>query len=463
VFVGGFTREAASLVAEATIPLLTSLVDKSLLRLSFEGRYEFHALLRQFASERLSVNQDAHNDAQAKHLAYYLGLAQANDARMRGSEQEQAAAQLQTEQDNLRAALSFAVASLQTEAGLRLSIALGQFWESRGHLTEGRQAVRSVLTLDASAYPSLQSKALNLAGSLFRQSHPEEANAFYRNALELAEKQGDRHTKAVALRGLGRVASLQGQFALAQTYFENSLAILRELNDPAQLVDALTNLAINFVYLDQRPRAQGLFEEVLEVHRSQQDQRGTARALVNLGALTQELGDYEAAQNHYQESLSIARLLKAADQEAVVTENLACLLELQDDLHGALAHHIVALEIMVRLENWHEALWTFINCARASQRLGDFALVLKVAGAIVAQLGKLNMSFPEYHMTVLTEAVDVSTRAVGEVQAVALQREGSKMSLVEILALIKQESLPVVNVSTQSRSPSGIVSSGKSA
>ncbi len=462
VFVGGFSREAASVVAEATIPLLTSLVDKSLLRLSFEGRYDFHALLHQFAHERLAANQDAHNDTQTKHLAYYLRLAQTNDARMRGSEQEQAAAQLQTEQDNLRVALSSAIARLQAEAGLRLCVALGQFWESRGHLTEGRQAMLSVLSLDASAHPSLQTKALNLAGSLFRQSHPDEAIVFYRDALELAEKQGDRHTKAVALRGLGRVASLQGQFVMAQTHFETSLALLRELDDPAQLVDALTNLAINFVYLDQRPRAQGLFEEVLEVHRAQQDQRGTARALVNLGALTQELGDYGAARNHYHESLSIARWLKAADQEAIVMENLASLAELQDDLPGALEYHIAALEIMVRLENWHEALWSLINCARALQRLGSFAALLRIAGATEAHLGRLNMSFPDYHMRVLTEAVEVSTRAVGETTATALQREGSKVSLLEILALIKQQSLSVVKLSTQQRSLSGIVSSGKS-
>jgi predicted ATPase len=463
VFVGGFSREAASVIAEATIPLLTSLVDKSLLRLSFDGRYDFHALLRQFALERLSVNQDALNDAQAKHLAYYLQLAQANNARMRGPEQGRAAAQLQTEQDNLRAALTFAVASLQAEAALRLCIALGQFWESRGHLTEGRQVVRSVLSLDTSAYPSLQAKALNLAGSLFMQSQPEEAIVYFQAALELAQKQGDPHVMAAALWGLGRVASLQGQFALAQTHFENSLALLRELDDPAQLVRALTNLAINFVYLEQRPRAQGLFEEVLEIHRSQQDQRGTARALVNLGALTQELGDFEAAQNHYQESLSIARLLKAADQEAIITENLASLAERQDDLHGALTHHIAALEIMVRLENWHEALWTFINGARALQRLGNFAAVLKVAGAIEVHLGRLHLSFPEYHMRVLTEAVEVSTRAVGERESAALQREGGKLLLLEMLALIKQQSLPGVKALTQAHSASGAVSPGKNA
>ncbi len=441
VFAGGFSREAAGQVCDATIPLLTSLVDKSLLRLSPEGRYDFHALLHQFARERLSADQGAQNQAQAKHLAYFIHLAEANDARMGGPEQERAAALLQTEQDNLRAALAFAITTRQAEAGLRLTIALGQFWASRSHLTEGRRAVRSVLALDASAHPSLLIRALNRAGSLFTQNHPEEAAAFFQGALELAEKEGDRRELAVALRGLGRVATLQGHFALAQTHFEASLAILRELDDPAQLALVLTSLAINLDYLDQRPKAHTLFAEVLELHRSQRDQRGTARALMNMGVSAQELGDYEAAQNHYRACLTIARSLQDLDQEAVVTENLASLAERQDDLPAAMAHHIAALEIMVRLENAHDALWTLVNYTHVEQRLEHFAVALKVAGVIEAQLSALKIGLPDYHMAVLTEAVEASTRAVGEDVAAVLQREGRKLSLVEALDLIKQESV----------------------
>ncbi len=444
VFAGGFSREAAGQVCEATIPLLTSLVDKSLLRLDLDGRYDFHTLLHQFASEHLSADLGARNDAQVKHLAYFIDLAEANDARMGGSEQERAAAVLQTEQDNLRAALVFAVTTNRVEAALRLTIALGQFWESRGHLVEGRQAMRSVLALDGSAHPSLRARALNRAGSLFRQSRPQEAAAFFQGARELAEGHGDRGELAVALRGLGRVATVQGHFALAQTHFEASLAILRDLDDPAQLALVLTNLAINLDYLDQRPKAHELFAEVLELHRSQRDQRGTAKALMNMGVSAQELGDYEAARNHYRESLAIARSLEDLDQEAVVTENLASLAERQDDLPAAMAHHIAALEIMVRLENAHDVLWTLVNCTHVEQRLGHFAVALKVAGVVEAQLKALKIGLPDYHMAVLTEAVEVSTRAVGEGESAVLQREGRKLSLVEALDLIKQESVAVM-------------------
>ena len=439
VFLGGFTREAASAVSEATIPLLTSLVDKSLLRVSPEGRYDFHPLLYGFAREKLEADLVLLENMRRSHLIHFLAFAEAADARMNGPEQARTATLFQAESDNLRSALGFAVGSVQAEAGLRLVIALGQFWEARGHFIEGRQAVRAALALDTSAHPELLTKALNTAGSLSTQSHPEEAAAYYGKALELAQARGNRWAAGVALRGLGRVTGIQGRFAEAQTHLEASLSILRELDDPTQIARTLTNLAINFVYLDQRPKARELFAELLALYRSQQDGRNVARALINLGAVSQELGDFRSAEEHYQECLALVRSLGDAEMEASVTENLASLSERQDDLPGALAHHRAALEIMLRLENAHFALWTLINCAHAYQRLGDFATVLRLAGLIEAQQNRLNIHFPDYHLAVLTEAVEVSTKALGDTQAEALRLEGRKMGLLEVLNLLGQE------------------------
>ncbi|MGC9358146.1 MAG: AfsR/SARP family transcriptional regulator, partial [Anaerolineae bacterium] len=55
IFRGGFTREAAREVAEASLLHLSSLVDKSVLRRDPVGRYELHELLRQYAEEKLEA------------------------------------------------------------------------------------------------------------------------------------------------------------------------------------------------------------------------------------------------------------------------------------------------------------------------------------------------------------------------------------------------------------------------
>ena len=74
VFRGGFTRAAASMVAGATLPLLARLVDKSLLRMSPEGRYNRHPLLSQYTSEKLAEHPHEKEEAEKKHGSYYLGL-----------------------------------------------------------------------------------------------------------------------------------------------------------------------------------------------------------------------------------------------------------------------------------------------------------------------------------------------------------------------------------------------------
>ncbi|MBN1966705.1 MAG: hypothetical protein JW910_18780, partial [Anaerolineae bacterium] len=76
VFRGGCTREAAGAVAGATVPVLASLVDRSLLQVDADGRYLLHELLQQYAAERLESAGlgDATRD---RHAAYFTDFLQA--------------------------------------------------------------------------------------------------------------------------------------------------------------------------------------------------------------------------------------------------------------------------------------------------------------------------------------------------------------------------------------------------
>src|SRR5690606_19825521 len=75
VFRSGFTREAAEVIAGATLHTLAGLVDKSLVHLSATGRYEIHELLRQYGAEQMDTagQTSAVEDA---YIAYYLGMLQ---------------------------------------------------------------------------------------------------------------------------------------------------------------------------------------------------------------------------------------------------------------------------------------------------------------------------------------------------------------------------------------------------
>jgi predicted ATPase len=70
VFHGGFDREAASSIAGANLPLLASLVTKSLVWRTEDGRYDLHEVIRQFARSHLSENTEKYFETRDHHSRY---------------------------------------------------------------------------------------------------------------------------------------------------------------------------------------------------------------------------------------------------------------------------------------------------------------------------------------------------------------------------------------------------------
>jgi DNA-binding SARP family transcriptional activator/predicted ATPase len=95
VFYGGFTLEAASVVAGATL----SLTHKSLLRRN-HNRYEIHELLRQYAEEQLQP--DARRAAHDCHADYYAEFLASRLTTLKGREQRRALDEIEAELDNIR-------------------------------------------------------------------------------------------------------------------------------------------------------------------------------------------------------------------------------------------------------------------------------------------------------------------------------------------------------------------------
>ncbi|MEM7117969.1 MAG: BTAD domain-containing putative transcriptional regulator, partial [Chloroflexota bacterium] len=108
LFRGGFGLEAAQVVANATLDVLTILVDKSLLSFADNNRYELHVLLREFAAERFGQDDlAAVRGRYSDHFLRWLGdLAEA----IQGSGSKTAVFQIRYELDNIRQAWRWAVA-----------------------------------------------------------------------------------------------------------------------------------------------------------------------------------------------------------------------------------------------------------------------------------------------------------------------------------------------------------------
>src|SRR5829696_699880 len=170
VFAGGWTLEASEAVGARgdveegeVLDVLSGLVDKSLVvareRQESGVRYRMLEPIRQYAREKLEEGGEG-EEARRRHATFFLALAEEAEPRLRGPEDVEWLERLETEHDNMRAALSWALERGEVELRLRLAGALGWFWEAHGHYSEGRRWLEEALAKDDRASVAARVKAL---------------------------------------------------------------------------------------------------------------------------------------------------------------------------------------------------------------------------------------------------------------------------------------------------------------
>lgn len=129
IFRGGFTHEAAEQVAGATRHTLSALIDRSLLRLGDQGRYDIHELLRQYGEELLRCSPELHEQALDRHRAYYMRfLAECEQEIVFLGQHKHAILQLNADMENVRSAWRRAVVQGQADEITRAAEGLWSFF-----------------------------------------------------------------------------------------------------------------------------------------------------------------------------------------------------------------------------------------------------------------------------------------------------------------------------------------------
>ena len=145
VFAGSFGLEAVEDVCaepplrrSEAIDLLGRLVDKSLVQVESDAgdrRYRLLETVRQYAVEQLEEAGER-EDFEARHRGWYVELAESDPTPAGDLPARDWLRRLDMERDNLRAALTSALAA-DPQIALRLAVAAWRFWLMRGYLAEG--------------------------------------------------------------------------------------------------------------------------------------------------------------------------------------------------------------------------------------------------------------------------------------------------------------------------------------
>ncbi len=380
VFRGGFDREAARTVAEASLPLLRSLVDKSLLRLTASGRYEIHTLLRQAANAKLMAHPRLTESARGLHAAYYTKLLFRWKDALMGDEARTAIAAIGPEIDNIRAAWRWAVEHTDLKAMARGAAPLSRYYLLRGPFAEGAavfgQAARRVeeWVLQSSGSDAVRLQAflsrLLIEESRFlnEEGRYEEAARVAGQAMDAARAHGSLALEAIAARLRGEAIWYLGDYAGARPIFEAALHLVQQslVQDPTTKAAALTSLSpLGLLYgklahieaallksMAQQEWATGghaqahaYADQALARFRQVGDRRGEGLTLNMLGAIISAQGDMPSAMDCFEASLELRRTVGDRQGEGLTLVNLGAIALRLGDYDLAHACNQEALQI----------------------------------------------------------------------------------------------------------------------
>ncbi len=388
VFTNGWRLEAAEQVcAEGEIEewevldLMTQLVDKSLvLAEEREGavRYRLLESIREYGKMRLNSREEA-GAVRRQYAAFYLAFAEEANRHLRGAEQAEWLARLDTERENIYAAFDLCLAQAQdptdtdaTERLLLSAAAQSDFWRTRGCLTEGRSRLAAVLALpNAPLFASAYAACLNGAGILaWHQCDNPEARRLITQSLERKRALHDESGVASALGNLGNIAKDEGDYGLALKYLEEGLDLARTAQDTRTLGIVLNGLGALHREQGRPAQARPLLEESLELRRKAGDRRGIALTLNNLGSVLQELGENERARAIQEESLAILRELGDRQHMAILLNNLGNRAKEAGDLTAACTHLEECLQIAREVGDRQNAAIALVNLGSLAEDRG---------------------------------------------------------------------------------------------
>jgi len=314
VFRGTFNSDAAHQVAGATPFMLASLADKSLLQSGIPGRYRMHPLVQQFAAEKLAADTQTEHDGRERHGLFFTSFLGRMGEAYHQEKRREILEEIHREIDNVRASWAWAVAEGQWMAVGRAHEALYDFFDAYGWYQEGcatfEQAISSLSNLQNVAgveKNSIMGRLLARQGRLcIHLGQQKNASEQFQKSLSLLN---DRDDRALPLGYLGVIAHMQGDYALATKYAEESLSISREIGGregEAFCLNLLGNVALAKGELDQ---AKNIHTDNLAIRREIGDHLGAAIALNNLGSIAHAQGAPSEAKELYKESYAGFKVL----------------------------------------------------------------------------------------------------------------------------------------------------------
>jgi predicted ATPase/DNA-binding CsgD family transcriptional regulator len=453
VFHGGCTRDAARAITGTSLTVLSTLIDKALLRRTDTGRYELHELLRQFSEEKLEQNPKQVEQIRQKHREYFIAFLEARTAEVKRSWQKETLAEIKADIDNVRFAWRLSATQKNVDALERAAECLFVYYlygngYDEGYIEFGHAAnsliyPANVFTDDnwmqhmlvADGQEIFASYLLSIHGYFLAhrrdlvagQKVLEQSLIFLRQNQSSSKQVQYQRAEASALAWLGWAVYFQGQFVEGESYASESLAHFSEIGDHWGEGWSLCLLG-GYTRYTQPIKAEQTYRRGVAVCEKYGDQSVLSYNSFNLGNVLRESGHFTQAQVYIDRGVTIAEQMQ---NRLGLGYSLLCRGQLEIDLgkyqqatqtleqsviyfneigtiHVSRAKFFLGMSLHLRGDYLQAAqLYTqaYDGIRSADSRLGIVSC-LNGFGRLAYDQGKLQES-EEFHRKALTIAVDM--------------------------------------------------------
>ncbi len=326
VFLGGWTLEAALAVGLEENPAATlddaleqmrALIDHSLVKRialekdcpheRLEPRFYCLETVREYALGQLEASGEC-EEMLRRHAAWYLALAERLEPDLLAREHSAAMSPLVREQGNLRAAMAWAIARDEAVIAQRLCGALGTFWELRTQFQEEHRWIDAALKMTQETSPQIRAKLLMAASRLaLWEMSCIRSRELAEEALALYEAIGCEAGRARAISQIGGSWHMQGDYAQATRFLEESLPLLREHANWRLYAFALSRLGAIATLQGNFSQAWIWLNEAEPLLRDYSEPGLRNATLVYLGVLALTQGDPVLSMTYLREALLVAQ------------------------------------------------------------------------------------------------------------------------------------------------------------
>jgi predicted ATPase/transcriptional regulator with XRE-family HTH domain len=477
-FYGGFDRQAASQIVGASLPLLASLCDKSLLRHAEGGRYDLHEVIRQYASSHLGEHP-FYSEAYERHCEYYLAFLSGFEKSLKSRSQQEAMRELSGDIDNIRAAWSWAIKHEKFNQLERAGRAYGWYFEIAGLLREGIdqlellvQAIKGQpedihwhrimgLALNHQALLTFRTGEFDLARQLYERSinilRPSgdkplladgliylgiilhlsgkyaQSKLVVDEGLFLAQECNDRWVEAYGIYNLGYLESLQGNYKAGYAQMMAGLAMWRDIGDPFSIALGLNFLVSTLIKLKLYQEAKASMMESISLCEQTRNRWGMGTAYRYLGLVEMASGQLGEAEAHFRKSLEIFGDYTIGWDIARSLTYMGEVLMMSGNLDEAREYYLDALRISLDASSIPSAINALAGVGNLHAQMGN----IESAYILCYYLFNHSSSEEETRSRVEEKCTDLE-RLLDSEQIMLLRKKATQKTFTEIVDLASE-------------------------